>query len=223
MVPAPGPEGTIIVSLVGAGVTHSGKVFGVGFPRAGTSSLVQALEILGIKSVHNPVALLTDLNHPLLESFDGFADNPLPLIYPKLDAQFPGRKFILTDRDVDGWLTSVRWMFDAGRKYGNWDANARTVAMHRALYGSVEFEETRFRSRFLRHRDEVLAYFADRAEDLLVMDLSRSAGWEALCGFLGRAVPKVSFPHDNRRELPFSLKSLRWRLRYAWRRFRADG
>ena len=56
-----------------------------------------------------------------------------------------------------------------------------------------------------------------------MMDLSLSAGWDELCDFLGRAVPQVSFPHANRREPPFSLKSLRWRLRYAWRRFRADG
>ena len=195
----------IIVSLVGAGVTHSGKVFGVGFPRTGTSSLVRALEILGVKSAHNPVALLTDLDHPLLDSFDGFADNPLSLVYPKLDARFPGSKFILTDRDVAGWQTSVRWMLNA--------ANARTVAMHRALYGSVEFEEDRFRARFLRHR----------AEDVLVMDLSRSVGWKALCDFLDHAGPEVSFPHENCRERPLSLKSLRWRLRYAWRRFRADG
>ena len=114
------------------------------FPEPGTSSLVRAMQLLGIKSIHNPVVLLTDLNHPLLESFDGFADNPLPLIYAKLDARFLGSKFILTDRDVDGWLRSVRWMLTVGREYGNWDANARTVAMHQALYGSAEFEETRF-------------------------------------------------------------------------------
>jgi len=197
------------------------KVFGIGFPRTGTMSLVRALNLLGIRSLHNPVPLLTALDHPLLQSFDGFADNPLPLIYPQLDARFPGSRFILTDRDVEGWLGSVRWMLSAGRTHGNWDARPAIVAMHTALYGAAVFDADRFRDRFLRHRRDVHAYFAGRRHDLLIMDLARGDGWDPLCRFLERPVPRRPFPHDNRRRQWYVMARLKRKLRgvmQAWRK-----
>src|SRR6476660_2478699 len=111
---------------------HTGKVFGIGFPRTGTTSLVRALNILGIASTHNPAGLLTDANDPVLDAFDGFADNPIPILYAELDARYPHSKFILTDRDVDSWLRSVEWMLAVGARRGRWNENAAIVAMHRA-------------------------------------------------------------------------------------------
>jgi hypothetical protein len=192
-------------------------VFGIGLPRTGTTSLVRALNLLGIKSVHNPASLLTSLDDPVLTDYEGFADNPLPLIYPELDRRFPNSRFILTDRDVDGWLRSVEWMITVGRKHGNWDANPRTIAMHTALYGSIDFRPAAFRERFLRHRKEVQAYFAHRSTRLLVIDLTRGDGWEPLCAFLGVPVPRTKFPHDNRSDALF----LRERMLRLVRRMRA--
>ena len=175
------------------------KVFGIGFPRTGTTSLVRALNILGVKSIHNPAPLLTTVEHPLLDEYQGFADAPVPLIYRRLDALFPGSKFVFTVRDVDDWLTSARWMLEVGRRHGRWDENPEIVAMHRALYGAIDFSEELFRERFLRHRTEVLEYFSERSEDLLVMDLTVGDGWEMLCPFIGRPAPGGAFPHANPR------------------------
>ena len=44
------------------------------------------------------------------------------------------------------------------------------------------------------HERRVRAYFADRPDDLLVIDISAGEGWEALCPFLGVPVPDKPFP-----------------------------
>ena len=50
------------------------------------------------------------------------------------------------------------------------------------------------RSRYRRHNAEVLAYFKDRPEDLLVMDMDAGAGWKELCGFFRKTIPSVPYP-----------------------------
>ena len=177
--------------------------------------------MLGIRSVHNPVLLMgDDLNHPLLQTFDGFADNPLPLIFRELDAKYPGSKFILTDRDVDSWLLSVQWLFTVAPTLGDWGASPSAMAMHQALYGVTRFDEVLFRARYLRHRADVLAYFDGRPGDLLVVDFTRGDGWEKLCRFLGRPVPEQPFPHENPKVAPYSATGLRWRLGHVLRKMR---
>lgn len=193
------------------------KIFGIGFPRTGTTSLVQALELLGIRSIHNPSRLVPRIGDPILAQYDGFADNPIPSLYRELDELLPGSKFILTDRRVEEWLPSVAWMIEAGRKHGRWDENPDIVAMHLRLYGASEFREGLFRERFLRHRSEVALHFADRPADLLVLDLTRGDGWVELCAFLELPVPSAAFPHENRKRRSHGLAVLenRWKALIA--------
>ena len=42
------------------------------------------------------------------------------------------------------------------------------------------------------------SYFANRPEDLLVLDVTAGDGWEPLCQFLGMPVPERPFPWENR-------------------------
>ena len=49
----------------------------------------------------------------------------------------------------------------------------------------------------LRHNAEVVEYFKDRPDDLLVMDITKEDPWPRLCAFLGEPVPSVPFPHSN--------------------------
>ena len=95
------------------------KIFGIGFQKTGTSSLNEALAILGYRAGGG-----LRLNHPkgvyipppftnetvmavarkrALEA-DAHNDNPWPLLYREMDAEFPGAKFILTVRDTDRWI-----------------------------------------------------------------------------------------------------------------------
>ena len=51
------------------------------------------------------------------------------------------------------------------------------------LYGRQEFDRELFLARYRRHNAEVMEYFEDRPQDLLVFPQGR---WDSLCAFLGR-------------------------------------
>jgi hypothetical protein len=66
--------------------------------------------------------------------------------------------------------------------------------------GCPQGNEDVYTARFERHNREVLEYFADRPQDLLVMRLTEGDGWDKLCPFLGVPIPETPFPHENRAE-----------------------
>lgn len=182
------------------------KVFGTGWQRTGTSSLGQALNLLGVRTRQYPWPLLDDLDHPIIQRFVGFCDNPIPLFYRELDERHPGSRFIHTQRDEDSWLRSVYWLMTAGEKKFRWDRLPKAYEMLDHLYGTRSFDEALFRERYRRHNTAVLAYFATRPEDLLVIDITQGDGFEKICPFLGLPVPEVPFPHKNVKEPLWRVK-----------------
>ena len=44
---------------------------------------------------------------------------------------------------------------------------------------------------------DVLSYFRDRSDDILILDIISGDGWEKLCPFLDRDIPDVPFPKTN--------------------------
>jgi hypothetical protein len=180
------------------------RIFGIGMHKTGTTSLHQAFQILGYDSGHWNNAHwakaiwreMNDIGHsPTLERSYALSDLPIPLLYKELDRAYPGSKFILTIRPEDDWLRSVRQHWSNDNQYRHqWDIDPFTHAIHKALYGQSEFNETIFRERFRRHNTEVKEYFRDRPTDLLVMDISSGNCWPKLCEFLGRPIPDVAYP-----------------------------
>ena len=97
------------------------KVFCIGFQKTGTKTLHKALETLVYKVCGCRHVLIDPLKRddwqPVLEMVeenDAFEDNPWPLLYKRLDQEFPNSRFILTIRDNDKWLRSVVNYFETG-------------------------------------------------------------------------------------------------------------
>lgn len=168
------------------------KVFGIGFHKTGTTSLRRALEVLGYRvtgpnAVRDPkiAERAWDLVRELAGQYDAFQDNPWPLFYRELDQLYSGSKFILTRRPTDRWIASVTRHFgDTGTPMRQW------------IYG-VEHprgNESIYRDRYERHNAEVLEYFSNRPDDLLLMEFEKGDGWEKLCPFLGTEIPDTPFP-----------------------------
>ena len=62
-------------------------------------------------------------------------------------------------------------------------------------------------ARYERHNREVQEYFANRPDDLLIIDLPNDDGWSRLCPFLGHPTPNEPFPHANKASWSRKLKN----------------
>lgn len=184
-------------------MTAQQKIFCVGLPKTGTTSLHVAAQILGLRSVHwpNDATTIRELRQgtyklSVMEQCDLVSDIPIPAIFPQLDRAFPGSKFILTTRDRDSWLRSQA---KAGFNARTAEPGSDREFYRTMLYGVNAYNEERFAWVYDEHHKLVERYFSgDRAGDLFTMDISKGgAEWEGLCAFLGLPVPDAPFPHSN--------------------------
>lgn len=173
------------------------KVFGIGFQKTGTKSLATALRRLGYR-VTGPNAFLNprigeiykSLTAELSAQYDGFQDNPWPLVYREMDRQWPDARFILTLRDPDSWIRSQKTHFAKG-----------STPMRELIYGvgagNPNGNEDLYLRRYQMHNLAVRTYFQDRPGKLLELDITAGQGWDRLCPFLDLPMPDRSFPQRN--------------------------
>jgi hypothetical protein len=185
----------ILDRFLGRGAT---KIFCIGFHKTGTSSLGVALRQLGFS-----VCGAVGVNDPQIEQrieriiskyvprYDAFQDNPWPVLYETLDERYPDSRFIFTWREPEDWIRSVV------RHFGG-----TSNPMRQWIYGCGDpsGREPEYIERYLRHRSEVVDYFAGaRRNRFLMLRITEGEGWEELCGFLNvPQPPSASFPHQNR-------------------------
>lgn len=172
------------------------KVFGIGFHKTGTTSLIRALKILGFSCKGSFGVSDPDIRRNvyekafnLVEKYDAFIGHPWTVIFRELDEKYPGSKFILTLRPTDKWIASITRHF--GRE---------TTHMRTWVYGAgcPVGNEQRYISRYEQHARDVIEHFKNRPGDLLIMYLEEGDGWGKLCPFLDKPFPDAGFPFENR-------------------------
>ena len=167
------------------------KVFCIGLGKTGTTSLKEALRVLGYRTIRLP------LNWQGETDFDAALPGISAAMYKDLDAAYPGSKYILTVRDTDRWLKSIEHDFE--RKKGiPKDRAEERFRIQMIIYGTETFDKEKFRQAYHKHEKNVLDYFRGRPDDLLVFDITTSADWGRLCTFLQVPVPDVPFPFVNK-------------------------
>jgi hypothetical protein len=198
------------------------KVFGLGFSKTGTTSLEQALEILGYKVCkghwQNPHTFYLhalyihrdyDEIFRMIDYWDAFADAPWggTALYEELYKRLPQSKFILTVRDGEKWYVSLEkliTMFDLNLEtaFESYHANG--------MYGSAYFFKHIFnietlagnKKKIIDHYNaynrNVIDFFSKRNAEFIVLDMPAGDGWQKLCGFLKKEIPTQLFPHLNK-------------------------
>jgi hypothetical protein len=181
------------------------RIFGIGMHKTATNSLHKALEILGFDSAHwvGPwwakriyEEMQTGGRSLTLEQHYALCDLPMPLLFRELDKAYPGSKFILTTRDEEAWLESVRKHWKVNSARFAWDQDCFTHRCHVLLYGRKKFDAEIMLARYRRHNAEVAEHFKGRTEDLLTMPMDRGAGWRELAGFLKVPAPPFDYPRE---------------------------
>lgn len=201
------------------------KIFCVGRNKTGTTSLKKAFEDLGFPVGDQRRAEILYLDHYFEGEFDSiirycrsaqvFQDVPfsVPDTFRYLDKAYPGSKFILTTRDsAEQWYSSIT-RFHAklygknGRVPTTSDLMDATYIRKGAPYNTVRLHATPdddpynkkiMIAHYEKHNLDVIEYFKDRPNDLLVLNVSQSGAYQRFIDFLGVVSPYDDFPWENR-------------------------
>lgn len=179
------------------------KLFGIGLSKTGTSSLREALVLLGYRVLGPSKRLLREVRSGDLrgviacaQEYDAFEDFPYPLVFRELHRHY-GRhaRFVLTRRrTADVWYDSL---CDHAR-------TSRLFSSQRLTYGHYRpfGRKPQYVSFYERHNQAVRDYFSahDAADLLLEVCWDEGDGWNELCGFLDIPAPEFLFPRANRSE-----------------------
>lgn len=178
------------------------KIFCIGMNKTGTTSIGDALSILGYRrfgwkpSISSGLTLRwhegnIDKFVDISKEYDVFEDIPWPFVYKEMYDLYPNAKFILTERTTtESWLISIQKHISRGQ---NWVG-------HYLIYGSYNpvSDASKYMARYVEHNKEVKDFFKDKPGALLEMCFERGDGWEKLCPFLGvDSLPSEAFPHSN--------------------------
>ena len=203
----------------------AGKVFAIGFYKTGTTTIYEALQRLGYRTINGdkpgsyPGAddgetLLRQINRgdyqlPTFDLFDAFTDNPYFHLWREIYAQFPDAKYLLTVRDEARWIDSC----------ANFYRHRRIRPMRVWMFGKHANPGDGAASRqawldaYRAHNAAVREHFRSRPGQFLELDPTRTTTWGPLCEFLGQPVPAGPWPHAN-----VTAADKPWRS--AWRRAR---
>lgn len=178
------------------------KVFIIGAPKTGTSSVGAALEMLGCR-VKGFDPVIQDYHHhghdkPAFEQvsmYDAFSDGPYNTgdFYRKLDKKFPGSRYVLTLRDEESWAKSHRAHF----------APDGTNAKVKERYRHLEYDPEQWLEWYQKRNSEIRGFFGGRRLliEMDVFEWEDDKCWQALCeGIPGLRPPPpgTPFPHVNK-------------------------
>jgi len=195
-------------------MTSSPKIFCIGLPRTGTTSLTSFInhnsnyrikKFLYSESIKNNI-MRSKFKIPVIDDADGVSDLIACAYYQEFFYEYPNSKFIFTDRDIDDWLDSCeRWFSDCFIHQG--DVYFQRVEKSKkgwlsffmlTNFGSYLYNRRLFMNRFIRHRENVLSFFKDKDNFLYlnITSMNNKEISELLSKFIG--CRKTDFYHKNK-------------------------
>lgn len=100
---------------------------------------------------------------------------------------YPDAKIILTTRDEDKWLESMKATI--------WHVQTSPFGQMMSKYLWGEDREGQGKMRFRRHNEMVMNAAKERGREVLEFEVKE--GWDPLCRYLGLERPDVGFPRSD--------------------------
>lgn len=166
------------------------KVFNLGFPKTGTTSLIHAMKILGYKNSMFP-------EHIDKNEFNCFIGDPCVFAnYQELDKNHDIRFLMTIRKDAETWFNSVsKWSLRPENQYELIKSQRQKMYGHRMPQNHKEDFIKVYNNRYI----EVMNYFKKKS-NLLVLCFEKNDGWYELCTYLNKKIPNVKFPHLNKQK-----------------------
>ena len=176
---------------------NNNKIFGIGLPRTGTSSLSSAIQKLGFSVWHAPPLLNDKYLHNFISNFDAITDifTTSNINYIELHKLYPNAKFILTVRNIKSWGKSLV-------KYNKMNSVSRLFPGYSKM---VDNEYILNNEYYQKYNQDVINYFNQQnSQNLLVLNLEDPNKMEKLSSFLNKKVDNLEYP--NEREIILHFK-----------------
>jgi hypothetical protein len=161
------------------------KIFIIGLPRTGTTSICAAMLELGFSVAHTAYTERAFFEAKVI------ADTPIFCDYQHLDKAYPNAKFIYLTRTMDKWLPSIGQLLTrmhVNLIRGDGGFNPIIKRCYQAVfapYSSENINNIDFLAQcYQQHEKQVIEYFQDRADDLLTIDVSVNQHYAQLIKFL---------------------------------------
>ncbi|MGB5981579.1 MAG: sulfotransferase [Nonlabens sp.] len=203
------------------------KVFIIGFNKTGTTTMAKLLRQFGLKVPNEIVGEMlaeewilqgrTDRLMRYCETADAFQDIPFsfPLLYKKLYERFPKAKFILTTRDSDDqWVDSLMGfhnkIYASNKEVGvtaddlasqNYVYKGWSLDVRKWIYDYPDIavnDREAYKKVYNSHNTDVLAFFQDKQDQFLHMNVSKNQDFSRLCSFLNVETDLKEFPWANK-------------------------
>ena len=180
------------------------KVFIIGLPRTGTTSISVAFLNLGFKVAHTAFTKQTFALADVITDCPCFSD------YKQLDKLFPGSQFIYLSRDLSAWLPSVQRLLQKMLPNLTIKTGQFSPVLKRSFDQTFQLThpdlltDQHLTTCYQKHRTDVMNYFSGKS-CFLSIDISKQNSYQALCDFLKISIDEKnsfanvsSFPHVNK-------------------------
>lgn len=201
-------------------MNSNNKIFCIGKNKTGTSSMGKALADLGFKVGNQQVAEMLlpayykgNFNDIIkyCNSATAFQDVPFscPEMYKHLDVAFPNSKFILLLRDSpEQWYESMvnfyTFMFGRNNKLTNDNLKNAVYRTKTWVYDHIKYiyntpdddllNKEKLIEQYNKYNNDVIDYFKDKPDKLLIINLSQQDSYKQFCDFLGVVSENDKFP-----------------------------
>ena len=181
---------------------QANKVFIIGLPRTGTTSVSVALLEQGLNVAHQA------FTKQAFMLADAVSDAPCFSDYQQLDKLFPNARFVYLDRSLEKWIPSMQMLL--GRMLVHLDK--KTGRFHPIMKRSFEHcfkisdvaepaDAEHLRRCYLTHQQQVNEYFTGR-DNFISLDISQTGALTQLLEFVGIETPlhpanQLDFPRLN--------------------------
>jgi len=161
------------------------KVFIVGLPRTGTTSICYTLLEFGFNVAH------TAYTQKTFEEADVIADTPIFNDYQLLDKHYPNSQYIYLTREPQKWLPSIKQLLlrmyeNVVRDDGGFNPIIKrcyTEVFSPFTYENINNDDFLLAC-YEQHKKSVINYFAKQHKRILFIDISNDKDYQALVNFL---------------------------------------
>ena len=157
----------------------------------------------------------------LLGDWNCSCNFPGTLVAEDLIKAYPKAKVILTCRDVDKWIYSMKQSVDSAVTWKSFDYIAPFDTEVMGPWWSYHKFQHRLRKVLIKDQGNERNAYINHYETVRklvpkeqLLEYHISDGWDSLCEFLGRDVPDLPFPHVNSTDQFLAGRTKRW-----WRAF----